>query len=189
MLLRCIAGLETPDSGCIVLNGRVLFDSKVLTCLPAIAGSVFCFKTTPFSHLSVAQNIAFGLQHLPKPQRDRQVNEQLARCRCRTGNRYPHQVSGGQQQRVALARALIQPKVLLLDEPFSALDTLLRSQMEKQLIETLSTYQGVSVFVTHNLEEATGYAKISWFFQKAKQVPTVPKRTSLSGLALSASLS
>jgi len=78
----------------------------------------------------------------------------LHECRCRTGNRYPHQVSGGQQQRVALASFSNSTKVLLLDEPFSALDTHLRSQMEKQLIETLSTYQGVSVFVTHNLEEA-----------------------------------
>jgi len=92
-------------------------------------------------------------------------------------------VSGGQQQRVALARE--QPEVLLLDEPFSALDTHLRSQMEKQLIETLSTYQASASLSLTIWKKPTGYAKISWFFQKAKQVPTVPKRTSLSGLALS----
>lgn len=158
MLLRCIAGLETPDSGRIVLNKRVLFDSKKGINLPSRDRLIgFLFQNYAlFPHLNVAQNIAFGLQQMPKPQRDRQVNEQLARVQMQgLGNRYPHQLSGGQQQRVALARALaIQPEVLLLDEPFSALDTHLRSQMEKQLIETLSTYQGVTLFVTHNLEEA-----------------------------------
>jgi len=97
-------------------------------------------------------------------------------------------VSGGQQQRVALESFSIQPEVLLLDEPFSALDTHLRSQMEKQLLKPFPLTKASASLSPHNLEEATGYAKISWFFQKAKQVPTVP-RTSLSGLALSASLS
>ena len=70
-------------------------------------------------------------------------------------NRYPHQLSGGQQQRVALARALaIEPEALLLDEPFSALDTYLRAQITKQLIEVLAQYRGVTLFVTHNLAEA-----------------------------------
>jgi len=110
-----------PDSGCIVLNGHST--QKLLTCLPAIAGSVFCFKLRPFPTPECAQNIAFGLQHLPKPQRDRQVN-------CRQGTGKPLSTSGvGGQQRF-LASFSIQPKVLLLDEPFSALDTL-RSQMEQ----------------------------------------------------------
>ena len=106
--------------------------------------------------MTVAQNIAFGLQHLSKQLRSQQVNQQLALVQLQgLGDRYPHQLSGGQQQRVALARALAtEPEALLLDEPFSALDTYLRSQVERQLVETLSTYPGVTLFVTHNLEEA-----------------------------------
>jgi len=158
MMLRCIAGLETPTQGRIVLHGRVLFDSKQGINLPSRDRRIgFLFQNYAlFPHLSVAQNIAFGLQQLPKAERDRRVNEQLALVQLQgMGKRYPHQLSGGQQQRVALARALaIQPQALLLDEPFSALDTYLRSQLEKQLVETLATYNGASLFITHNLEEA-----------------------------------
>ncbi len=158
MLLGCIAGLETPSWGGIVLNGRVLFDSKQGIDLPPRDRRVgFVFQNYAlFPHLNVAQNIAFGLRHLPKVERDRRVDEQLERVQLQDmENRYPQQLSGGQQQRVALARALaIEPEVLLLDEPFSALDTHLRSQMEKQLIELLATYSGVTLLVTHNLEEA-----------------------------------
>ena len=158
ILLRCIAGLETPDSGCIVLNGRVLFDSKKGINLPASDRRIgFLFQNYAlFPHLSVAENIAFGLQQQTRSEQNLRVNQQLTRVQLQgLGNRYPHQLSGGQQQRVALARALaIQPEVLLLDEPFSALDTHLRSQLEMQMIETLSNYRGVSLFVTHNLEEA-----------------------------------
>lgn len=158
MLLRCIAGLETPNQGRIVLNGRVLFDSKKGINLPSRDRRIgFLFQNYAlFPHLTVAQNIAFGLQKLSKPERNRRVNQQIELMQLQgLGNRYPHQLSGGQQQRVALARATANtPEALLLDEPFSALDTYLRSQLEKQLIETLATYQGVSLFVTHNLEEA-----------------------------------
>jgi molybdate transport system permease protein len=84
------------------------------------------------------------------------VAEQLQQVRLSEfGDRYPHQLSGGQQQRVALARALApNPKILLLDEPFSALDAHLRSELEKQLIKTLASYRGLTLFVSHNLEEA-----------------------------------
>ncbi|MBD1923743.1 molybdate ABC transporter permease subunit [Microcoleus sp. FACHB-831] len=159
MILRSIAGIETPTSGRIVLNGRVLFDSQTGTNIPSRDRRIgFLFQNYAlFPHLTVAQNIAFGL---PKGTSaliiKQQVETQLAALQLQgLADRYPHQLSGGQQQRVALARALAsQPEALLLDEPFSALDTHLRSQLEKQLISTLSTYPGVTLFVTHNLEEA-----------------------------------
>ncbi len=147
----------TPNCGRIVLNGRVLFDSTKGINLPSGDRHIgFLFQNYAlFPHLNVLQNIGFGLQQLPKLERERRINTQITLMQLSgLENRYPQQLSGGQQQRVALARALaIQPEAILLDEPFSALDTHLRSQLEKQLIETLSTYQGVSLFVTHNLEE------------------------------------
>ncbi len=159
LILRCIAGLETPDQGRIVLNGKVLFDSQGGINLPSRDRQVgFLFQNYAlFPHLTVAQNIAFGMpRELSKLAIKQQVAAQLAAVQLAgLGNRYPHQLSGGQQQRVALARALAsQPEVLLLDEPFSASDTYLRHQLEKFLLANLTTYQGATLFVTHNLEEA-----------------------------------
>ncbi len=158
MTLRCIAGVETPSSGRIVLNGQTLFDAEAGINLPSHQRKVsLVFQNYAlFPHLTIAQNIAFGLQNWPKALRLQRVNQQLALVKLQgMGERYPHQLSGGQQQRVALARALAtEPEALLLDEPFSALDTHLRNQMERQLIETLAHYSGVTLFVTHNLEEA-----------------------------------
>ncbi len=159
MTLRCIAGLETPRRGKIVLNRRVLFDSEQRINLPSRERRIgFLFQNYAlFPHLTVAQNIAFGLpKGRPSSTINQEVQTQLAAFQLQgLENRYPHQLSGGQQQRVALARALAsQPEALLLDEPFSALDTHLRSQLEKQLISLLATYRGVTFFVTHNLEEA-----------------------------------
>jgi molybdate transport system permease protein len=159
MILRCLAGIETPSCGRIVLNGRVLFDSEKGINLPSRARRIgFLVQNYAlFPHLSVAQNIAFGLpKKLSAGSIRVQVEEQLIAMQLQgLGDRYPHQLSGGQQQRVALARALAsQPEALLLDEPFSALDTHLRSQLEEQMTETLGGYQGVTLFVTHNMEEA-----------------------------------
>lgn len=158
MTLRCIAGVETPTKGRIVLNGQILFDSQQQINQPSYRRNVsLVFQNYAlFPHMTVAQNIAFGLQKLPKPLRLQRVSQQLALVQLQgLEDRYPHQLSGGQQQRVALARALAtEPEVLLLDEPFSALDTYLRSQMERQLREILLSYRGVTLFVTHNLEEA-----------------------------------
>jgi molybdate ABC transporter permease protein len=158
MTLRCIAGVETPTHGRIVLNGRTLFDAAQGVNLPSHqrrVGLVFQHYAL-FPHLTVSQNIAFGVPHGTPAQRRQRVEQQLALVQLQgLGDRYPHQLSGGQQQRVALARALAsEPEVLLLDEPFSALDTYLRSQMERQLVETLAHYDGITLFVTHNLEEA-----------------------------------
>jgi molybdate ABC transporter permease protein len=159
MILRCIAGIETPTRGRIVLNGRVLFDSEKGINLPSRDRRIgFLVQNYAlFPHMSVAQNIAFGLpKKLSAGSIRVQVEEQLLAMQLEgLGDRYPHQLSGGQQQRVALARALAsQPEALLLDEPFSALDTHLRSQLEQQMTATLADYPGVTLFVTHNMEEA-----------------------------------
>ena len=159
MILRCLAGIETPDAGRIVLNGRVLFDSEAGINVPICDRNIgILFQNYAlFPHLTIAQNVAFGLhQKLPPEQIQEIVTQQLSAVHLETfAERYPHELSGGQQQRVALARALAsQPEVLLLDEPFSALDTHLRDQIERQLIDRLQDYQGVTLLVTHNLDEA-----------------------------------
>ncbi len=159
LILRCIAGLETPDRGKIILNGRTLFDSEQKINLLSRDRNVgFLFQNYAlFPHLTVAQNIAFGLpKGLSAAQIQQKVEAQLRSISLlELRDRYPSQLSGGQQQRVALARTSIgQPDILLLDEPFSALDTHLRSQMERELIATLQNYEGVTLFVSHNIEEA-----------------------------------
>ncbi|HEX4643080.1 MAG TPA: sulfate/molybdate ABC transporter ATP-binding protein [Candidatus Acidoferrales bacterium] len=158
MALRAIAGLETPDRGRIVLQGRVLFDSERRINVPARERRIgLLFQNYAlFPHLTVAENIAFGLRRLPEAEKKRRVAEQLAAAHLEGHSaRYPATLSGGEQQRVALARALaIEPAALLLDEPFSALDTHLRGALERQLREMLASYGGATLFVSHNLEEA-----------------------------------
>jgi molybdate transport system permease protein len=158
MTLRGIAGLETPDRGRIVLHGRVLFDSERRIDVPARERRIgLLFQNYAlFPHLTVAENIAFGLRSLADAERDKRVSEQLAAAHLEgLADRHPATLSGGEQQRVALARALaIEPAALLLDEPFSALDTHLRAALERQLRETLARYGGSTLFVSHNLEEA-----------------------------------
>ena len=156
MILRCIAGIETPNKGRIILNGRVLFDSEKNINIPIHQRQIgFLFQNYAlFPHITVAENIAFGIPKSVNAKEE--VEKQLITMQLRGfGDRYPHQLSGGQQQRVALARALAsKPEALLLDEPFSALDTHLRSQLEQQVTEILDDYSGVTLFVTHNMEEA-----------------------------------
>ena len=159
MILRCIAGIETPTKGQIILNGRVLFDSQRGINLPSRDRRVGLLvqNYALFPHMTVGQNIAFGLpKQLSKSAIKQEIASQLRIIQLEgLSDRYPHQLSGGQQQRVALARALAsQPEALLLDEPFSALDTHLRSQLEQQMISILGEYQGISLFVSHNMEEA-----------------------------------
>ena len=158
MTLRCVAGLETPTEGRIVLNGRVLFDSRAKIDLPSRSRRIgFVFQNYAlFPHMRVARNIGFGLQDLPKDERQFRVRKYIKLMQLEgLERRYPRELSGGQQQRVALARALaIAPEALLFDEPLSALDSFLRSHIEQLLIEVFSTYEGATLFVTHKLEEA-----------------------------------
>ena len=158
MTLRSIAGITTPDRGRIVLGGRVLFDPAVRVDLPPRERRVgYLFQGCAlFPNMTVAENIAAGLRGKGRAQRE-ETAARLAE-QFRLGGlerRYPAQLSGGQRQRVALARILAHsPEAMLLDEPFSALDTCLREELLPELEELLKGYGGVSILVTHSREEA-----------------------------------
>jgi molybdate transport system permease protein len=181
LLLRCIAGIETPDSGQIVLNGRVLFDAEKRVNVPSCDRHIaLLFQNYAlFPHLTAAQNIGFGLpKGLSAIAQRQQIAFHLAAVQLDgLAHRYPHQLSGGQQQRVALARALAsQPEAILLDEPLSALDTHLRHQIESQLILSLAAYDGVTLFVTHNLEEAYRVCDKLMVLESGRAIASAPKR-------------
>ncbi len=173
MTLRCIAGIETPDSGRIVLNDRVLFDSEKKINLPPRKRRVgYLFQNYAlFPNMTVEQNIAAGLV----PGRDdaeRIVKEMVGRFRLEgLEKRYPSQLSGGQQQRVALARILAYgPDVIMLDEPFSALDTYLREQLQMQVLEVLSSYGGDVLLVTHSRDELYRFCEESVVLENGQAV-------------------
>ena len=153
-LLRLIAGLETPDSGKIWLTGE---DATYQTVQERNIGFVFQHYAL-FKHLTVRQNIAFGLdiRKVPKSKIKARVEELLELVQLQgLGDRYPSQLSGGQRQRVALARSLaVQPKVLLLDEPFGALDAKVRKDLRAWLRRLHDEVHVTTVFVTHDQEEA-----------------------------------
>jgi sulfate/thiosulfate transport system ATP-binding protein len=153
-LLRLIAGLEQPDSGRIFLTGR---DATYESVQKRGIGFVFQHYAL-FKHLTVRQNIGFGLeiQKQPKARIKQRVEELLELVQLHGfGNRYPAQLSGGQRQRVALARALaLEPQVLLLDEPFGALDAKVRKDLRIWLRNLHDTVHVTTVFVTHDQEEA-----------------------------------
>lgn len=158
MTLKCLAGLVKPDQGRIEVNGEILYDSASRWHVPARqrrAGMVFQ-NYALFPHLTVHQNLAIAIKDSSTQQAKRQIADLIEHMHLAgLEQRYPAQLSGGQQQRVALARALvIQPRFLLLDEPFSALDPFLREQTLKWISESLRDYDGHIVFVTHNIEEA-----------------------------------
>src|SRR5438034_846119 len=157
-LLRVIAGLEQPDTGAVFISGK---EATVLA--PQKRGVGFVFQHyAPFKHMTVWENVAFGLKirRRPKAEIRARVDQLLDLVQLAgLGKRYPAQLSGGQRQRMALARALApEPEVLLLDEPFGALDARVRAELRVWLRrlhdETLTT----TVFVTHDQEEAMDVA-------------------------------
>lgn len=154
--LQCVAGILKPDEGHIELDGRVLYDSAAGICLPPQQRQVgYLFQQYAlFPHMTVRQNIAVAVR-----QRDRRkdVTEELLRRFQLTdaAARRPARISGGQQQRAALARILAsEPKAILLDEPFAALDSYLKYQLELELQNTLTAFPGTVLWVTHDRGEA-----------------------------------
>ncbi|MDM7326443.1 MAG: TOBE-like domain-containing protein [Thermosynechococcus sp. Uc] len=153
-LLRLIAGLEIPDTGRILLTGK---DATYQSVQERNIGFVFQHYAL-FKHMTVRQNIAFGLElrKVPRAKIKARVEELLELVQLTgLGDRYPSQLSGGQRQRVALARALaVEPKVLLLDEPFGALDAKVRKELRAWLRHLHDDVHVTTVFVTHDQEEA-----------------------------------
>ncbi len=157
-ILRMIAGLETPDSGSIIIDGQVVNDIE-----PSQRGIGFVFQNYAlFRYMSVYDNIAFGLKVQKKSREE--IRSRVRELLCLTGlegleNRYPNQLSGGQRQRVAFARALApRPQLLLLDEPFAAIDAKVRQELRSWLKQMIGQLGITSIFVTHDQDEAVEVA-------------------------------
>ena len=153
-LLRVVAGLERPDQGSVLLDGE-----DVTNVQPQSRGVGFVFQHyAAFKHMTVWENVAFGLRvrRRPKAETRRRVGELLDLVQlARLGDRYPAQLSGGQRQRMGLARALaVDPRVLLLDEPFGALDARVRKELREWLRRLHDETRTTTVIVTHDQEEA-----------------------------------
>jgi iron(III) transport system ATP-binding protein len=159
-LLRMIAGFEFPDAGSLTLNGQTLVDAN--HAVPAYKRQIGYVPQDGalFPHMTVAANIGFGLADngSSKSERILQLMDSVA-LDANMAGRWPHELSGGQQQRVALARALAQqPRLMLLDEPFSALDTGLRGAMRKMVARLLENAGVTTILVTHDQGEALSFA-------------------------------
>lgn len=157
MTLRCIAGISTPDEGRITINGRTVYDSAGGINLPPQkrkAGYLFQ-NYALFPHLTIRQSLALVLRNKSAPEKKQIIGRTLARFGLEeAADQKPPRLSGGQQQRAALARMLItEPAIVMLDEPFSALDSFLRDTVEKELTETVSGFPGTVLFVSHNRDE------------------------------------
>ncbi len=152
-LLRLVSGLEAPTQGTVSVDGEVISGPH------AAVGFVFQ-EPRLLPWLSVAENIGFGLEHLPASERRDLVEEALLKVGLAGyGSRWPRELSGGQAQRVSIVRALVtRPKVLLMDEPFSALDALTRATLQDHLLALWEASQPTLLLVTHDVEEAAALA-------------------------------
>lgn len=172
MTLKCIAGIETPDEGRIVLNGKVLFDSKKkINLKPQERNIGYLFQNYAlFPNMTVEENIGIGL--IEDKEKLEKVNEMI-RIFQLSGleKKYPSELSGGQAQRVALARAIIyKPDILMLDEPFSALDSYLKEKLQTDILELLKFYDKEVLMVTHSRNEVYKFCGNVVIIEKGKSI-------------------
>ncbi len=157
MTLKCIAGIITPDKGEIILNDKILFSSKKnINLIPQKRNTGLMFQNYAlFPNMTVSQNISLGITNKTSIEKKNIVKSYLDLFKLQDlENRYPSQLSGGQQQRVALARIMAKsPDILMLDEPFSALDAHLRFSIENEFSEALNKYNGTVIYVSHSIDE------------------------------------
>ncbi len=163
-LLGVLAGLVRPDSGTVALDGRVLTDSRQALLLAPGAREIGFVSQSPalFPHLSVAENLLFGIRGLPRDVQAKRVGELSALFGIKAlADRHPARLSGGEQQRVALARALApEPKLLLLDEPFSALDALAKTAIWQALEPYLQARRIATLLVSHDAGEVWTHSEV-----------------------------
>lgn len=159
MTLKCISGIVTPDEGRIVVNGKVLFDSeKKINLSPQERHVGLLFQNYAlFPNMTVEQNIMTGMNafKMTKSEKKKACHDMMEKFYLTGLEKHsPAQLSGGQQQRVALARIMVsRPSILMLDEPFSALDSFLRWELEQELMRVLEDFDGTSIIVSHNRDE------------------------------------
>ena len=158
LTLKCIAGIVKPDRGIIKINGKILFDSEKKINVSMKDRKIgFLFQNYAlFPHMNVEKNLLYGIADLNKKDSQRMVNDILKKLHLEGfEKKYPSQLSGGQQQRVALGRILCQsPEMIILDEPFSALDTHLKNSVIRNTRQDLAEFCGQILIVTHSIEEA-----------------------------------
>ena len=175
MTLKCIAGIETPDSGYIILNDRILFDSeKKINLSPKQRKIGYLFQNYAlFPQMTVKKNIQVSVNKVyQKSDKEKKVNDIMETLNIKEiANKYPSEISGGQQQRVALARIIVnEPDFLLLDEPFSALDAFLKWNLASELKNAIKRLGKKAIFVTHNINEVYYLCKNAIVLFEGKEI-------------------
>ncbi|MFK5884022.1 MAG: ABC transporter ATP-binding protein [Candidatus Izemoplasma sp.] len=176
-LLRIISGLEIPSKGFININGKILNDKNAFVNPEKRNVGMVFQDYALFPHMTISKNIGFGLSSLTKTEKEKRIYEMLELVNLESkANKYPYELSGGEQQRIALARSLAtRPDLLLLDEPFSNLDSDLKHQIRDDLRKILNKAKITCLFVTHDLNDAISIADKTMEIDEGKIINIISK--------------